>query len=382
MNLKQLPKAILHEHIEGSVTPDVAKILAERHNVALLDDFFYGPGEFDEQDFPNGRYRYDESDFLAFIATYDSVANLVRDPEDYYLVVKDFLTRNARKGMVYCEIITSAFHLCFDENKGDFDEKKYHAIMDMIEMAINEVNEKYGTVTRLQACGVRHLNKAQFNMSMDFIEKNPRQMITGFNIAGNEMVGKFEDFSKAHLVADIMNLPKSYHAGEICGSESINEAVKFGASRIGHGIRAINDERVIDMLIRKKITLEISPTSNRILVAEMNQSLDNHPLRQLYDKGVRLSINTDDAGLFGTDIDKEYKIAMNLFRFKRVELLDVTLCALEAAFIDDKTKDLMINTVYSEFSANDWKDLENLCNCMTIGPLQSRLLGRLLHRTK
>ncbi len=379
MAAKPLPKAIIHEHIEGSVTPDIAKILADKHGVTLPEDFFYVAGEYDEKDFPSGRYKYDESDFNAFIATYDRVANLVREPQDYYLVVKDFLTRNAEQGMVYCEIITSAFHLCFDEKSGTLNAPRYHAIMDKVDQAIDEVQHQYGTITRLHACGVRHLNEAELNMSLDFVKEHPRKNITGMNIAGNEMAGTFSALAKVHETADMLHLSKSYHAGEICGVESIDAALQHGAVRIGHGIRAMDDEQMIEKLINNNITLEVSLTSNRILVPEMQQSLAEHPLRKLYDKGIRLSINTDDAGLFGTDIAKEYRIAMEQFGFSKVELLDITLCAIEAAFVDETTKQHLIEGVYGQFSDDEYKKLENLCDTLQVGPLRSRLLNRLHH---
>ena len=375
-----LPKVILHEHIEGSVTPETALVLAKKHNVSLPDDFLYPEGAYDKDAFPNGRYQYDETDFGAFVTAYDVVADLVRDADDYYLIMKDYLLRNAQQGMIYCEMITSAFHLCYQEDaqgKVLLNADKYHDFMDAIERAINEVKEEYGTETRLQACGVRHLSLEHLNLSADFIAKNPRKMVTGFNIAGNEMAGEFEDFIYVHELVDNIPLPKSYHAGEIRGPESIRDALTFGAKRIGHGIAAIKDDELIEKLIRDNITLEVAPTSNRILVTEFEQTLDNHPLRRLYEKGVRLSVNTDDAGLFGTDVGKEYHIASTVFGFSRVELLDVTLCALEAAFVSDDVKHEMIMKTYDVFTEQDWRDLEIHAANLPDGALKTRLQSRL-----
>lgn len=376
-----LPKVVLHEHIEGSVTPKIALLLAKKHQVTLDDDFLYLAGSYDENDFPYGRYQYDESDFKAFVDTYDKVAALVRDADDYYLILKDYLTRNAQKGMLYCEMITSAYHLCCNGND-QFDATRYHQILDALERAITEVQQEYGTITRLQACGVRHLSAQDLARSADFIAQQPRDIICGFNIAGNEKVGQFSDFSYVHQLVDDIPLPKSYHAGEIEGPQSIYDALQSGAKRIGHGIAAIKDEALIEKLIEKKITLEISPTSNRILVTEFKQTLADHPLRKLYDKGVRLSINTDDAGVFGTDIEKEYQIAVNEFGFSRIELLDVTLCALEAAFVDEPTRQKLINKVYLQFSEQDWQDLKHYCQQLEQagGALYLRLKERLSMR--
>ncbi|WP_413479691.1 adenosine deaminase [Vibrio hibernica] len=373
----QLPKVILHEHIEGSVTPELAAILAQKHNVTLPSDFLYPEGRYDKNDFPNGRYQYDESDFGAFVTAYDVVADLVRDADDYYLVMKDYLTRNAEQGLVYCEMITSAFHMCHDEESNTLDADRYHGLMDGILRAINEVKAKYGTETRLHACGVRHLSLDEFKMSADFVAAHTRSEVTGFNIAGNEMAGEFADFNYAHKLVAQIPLQKSYHAGEIRGPESIRDALACGAKRIGHGIAAIKDPELIQTLIDEQITLEVAPTSNRILVTEFEQSLAKHPLRRLYEAGVRLSINTDDAGLFGTDVAKEYRLAEDVFGFNRVELLDVTLCALEAAFVEDETKQRLIAQVYTQFSQQDWRNLNTHCQTLADGALKQRLQARL-----
>ena len=89
-NTASLPKATLHEHIEGTVTPEMAEKLARRHHVTLPDNFVMAEGQYDKSDFPNGRYAYDESDFWAFINTYDNVADMMRTPQDYYDVTKDY----------------------------------------------------------------------------------------------------------------------------------------------------------------------------------------------------------------------------------------------------------------------------------------------------
>ncbi|TNH04904.1 adenosine deaminase [Testudinibacter sp. TR-2022] len=381
---RTLPKVVLHEHIEGSVAPHLALQLAEKYQVRLPPDFLYQTDEYDAQDFPNGRYRYDESDFREFVKTYDTVADLVRDAQDYYWVTKDYLSRNAKQGLIYCELITSAFHMCtsIDEHGNTaWSAQRYHQIMQGIEQAIAEVRSEYGTETRLHACGVRHLPYRDMLASAEFIAQHPRASVTGFNIAGNEKAGKFTDFAELHqLVADIP-LPKSYHAGEICGAESVRQAIQCGAVRIGHGIASIQDAELINLLIEQQITLEISPSSNRILVPELQASLAEHPLRKLYDAGVRVCINTDDAGLFGTDIEKEYRIAAQQFGFCRAELLDISLCALECAFVESAVKAQLIQQVYQQFSAQDWQQLADLIQTCPNPALKVRLQQRYQNRS-
>lgn len=379
MQVNDIPKVILHEHIEGSVTPALAKILADRHSAALPDNFVYDDSEYDKAAFPDGRYAYDESDFNAFIATYDFVANLIRTPDDYALVVKDFLSRNAKQGLIYCELIASPFHMSSLINDGEqyMDEKRYHQVMDAIEQAINEVRREFGVETRLHAVGIRHLGAPHVAQVCDFIQQNPRASVTGFNIAGNENAGNFADFAETYRRLATSELGRSFHAGEICSSESVDQALDAGAMRIGHGVHAIDDPAVIQRLIDKNITLEVSITSNLILVERFAADQSLHPVRKLYDSGVRITLNTDDAGMFGTTIAKEYQLAADRYGFSRIELLDISLCAVEAAFVDDKTKRALTDKVYGCFTKADLEALKQTINQTPNSFLKRRLELRL-----
>lgn len=356
------PKVILHEHIEGSITPQMARLLANKNHINLPDDLFYASGEYDVKAFPQGRYRYNEQQFSAFIKTYDTVASLVKSPEDYYLITKDFLLRNAAQGLIYCELLISPYHMCAHEHNGEisWDKDRYYDIIIAMEEAIAEVQQDYTLVVKFLAIGVKHLGADKVYATLQFVQQHPHALIVGFNIAGDELAGSFADLKHAHQLAERLGLKKSYHAGEIGSDQSISDAIEWGAERIGHGIRAIDNPELIAYLITHHITLEIALTSNRILVNALNGDIHQHPLRQLYDAGVRLTLNTDDAGIFGTDIDKEYGIAARDFQFSAIELLDISLCGLQAAFIDDYSKQQLINKVYQTRSLQEIRGIQQM----------------------
>lgn len=380
MTTHTLPKVILHEHIEGSVTPALATILAQRHHVHLPDNFLYAQDQYDADAFPDGRYAYDESDFGAFIHTYDVVASLIRTPEDYYLVVSDFLTRNAKQGLIYCELIASPFHMSgATESHSAMDPQQYHRVMDAIENAIADVRQKTGVETRLHAVGIRHLGVNHVTNVIKFIEQNPRASVTGFNIAGDERSGTFADLMPLLPTLQKLGLGRSYHAGEICPADSIEQAIDYGAMRIGHGIQAIDSPATIQRLIEQNITLEVAITSNQILVDAFSDNPAAHPVRKLYDTGVRLCLNTDDAGIFGTTIAKEYQLAANMFGFTRIELLDISLCAVEAAFINKEIKQHLIQRIYNDFNADDIDTLKHSLSQERIPALKQRMMQRYQH---
>ena len=360
-NTAEMPKATLHEHIEGTVTPELAAKLAQRHNVSLPDNFVMKDGEYDKADFPNGRYAYDESDFWAFINTYDTVADLMRTPQDYYDVTKDYLSKNAAEGGVYAELIVSPMHMATEVNpktgKAELSAPRYAAMLEAMSNAAEEVKESTGLETRFVATGVRNLGAENVTEVAKFVRDNPHPMVTGFGIAGNERAGKFDDFAEALSIAKGAGLKLALHAGEICGPESIRDAVRLGASRVGHGVSAVQDPTLMKELAEKNVMVEVCPTSNRILVGELKGDLANHPARKLYDAGIKISINPDDGGIFGTQTGKEHRISAKQFGFTKAEMYDITLCALDCSFADVKTRKQLKENVYKRMSAEDRKEM-------------------------
>lgn len=360
-NTAEMPKATLHEHIEGTVTPEMAAKLAQRHNVSLPDNFVMKDGEYDKADFPNGRYAYDESDFWAFINTYDTVADMMRTPQDYYDVTKDYLSKNAADGGIYAELIVSPMHMATEVNpetgKAELSAPRYAAMLEAMTNAAEEVKESTGLETRFIATGVRNLGAENVTEVAKFVRDNPHPLVTGFGIAGNERAGKFDDFAEALSIAKGAGLKLALHAGEICGPESIRDAVRLGASRVGHGVSAVQDPTLMKELAEKNIMVEVCPTSNRILVGELKGDLANHPARKLYDAGIKISLNPDDGGIFGTQTGKEHRISAKEFGFTKAEMYDITLCALDCSFADVKTRKQLKENVYKRMTAEDRKEM-------------------------
>ena len=360
-NTAEMPKATLHEHIEGTVTPEMAAKLAQRHNVSLPDNFVMKDGEYDKADFPNGRYAYDESDFWAFINTYDTVADMMRTPQDYYDVTKDYLSKNASDGGIYAELIVSPMHMATEVNpetgKAELSAPRYAAMLEAMTNAAEEVKESTGLETRFIATGVRNLGAENVTEVAKFVRDNPHPLVTGFGIAGNERAGKFDDFAEALSIAKGAGLKLALHAGEICGPESIRDAVRLGASRVGHGVSAVQDPALMKELAEKNIMVEVCPTSNRILVGELKGDLANHPARKLYDAGIKISLNPDDGGIFGTQTGKEHRISAKEFGFTKAEMYDITLCALDCSFADVKTRKQLKENVYKRMTAEDRKEM-------------------------
>jgi len=192
----------------------------------------------------------------------------------------------------------------------------------------------------------------------------------------NERAGKFEDFAEALDIAKSCGLKLALHAGEICGPESMKDAIALGASRLGHGVSAVQDPEVMKTLAEKNIMVEVCPTSNRILVGELKGDLANHPARKLYDAGIRISLNPDDAGIFGTNTGKEHRVSEQAFGFTKAEMQDITLCAIENAFVDVATKKQLKENVYKTMTEQDRKEMAELAEKAQNPQLKARLQQR------
>ena len=377
-DLKEIPKVTLHEHIEGSVTPELAQKLASRNNIEFPKELIMEEGTYDKSEFPFGRYAYDEKNFMEFVTTYDKVASFIQTPKDYYDVTYDYLERNAKIGVIYCEFILYVEHMATKSPNGNenFDSNRYFEMLNAIISAADAVEKEYGLITRYIATGVRHLPPNRMQETAEFILNNPHEYVIGFGIASNEREKTFYDYELTHQLIEKSHLQKSYHAGEICGPESISAALDCGAKRIGHGIASIKDDKLIERLIKEDVCLEICPTSNKILVTELEYDINNHPLRKIYDKGVKISLNPDDAGMFGNISHVEYKIAKNNFGFLRTELLDISLNAIESAFINGEIKKSLIEKIYTTFNDEDIAELGFLIEKTENENLRKRLIRR------
>lgn len=341
-----IQKVILHEHLEGSVTANLAVHLSQKNGLPI-------PEKYIEQCKIPGDYAYvwDKSDFKNFLEIYDFIASLIRKPEDYYLVTSDFISRNAQAGMIYCELLISPDHMM---KVGDHDSVgNYLACLHEITRAIQDAESLYGTVTRLHVVLIRHSGVERVAPVVDMLLNNPDPYITGVNVAGHEGIHSFNDYIPYLNQFYHQGLRGSLHAGEICGASSIKDALAAGASRIGHGIRAIECPSLIAELIDKDILLEVSLTSNHLLIDDIRDGVTTHPIRALYDCGVKININTDDAGICSTNILKEYQFAMDAFGFRRAELIDISIMAIEASFVTEDIKKKLSESIFSTVTDDD-----------------------------
>jgi aminodeoxyfutalosine deaminase len=313
--IARLPKAELHVHHVGSASPRIVAELASRHegdtpvpaDPAALADYF--------------AFR----DFGHFIEVYLSVVDLIRDDQDVRTLTYEVARELARQQVRYAELtVTPYSHV----RRGIAAP----AFCAAIEDARRSAAADFGV--QLQWCfdipGEAGLAAAEETLRIALGEQ-PAGLVS-FGLGGPE-VGvprpQFKPYFDKARAAGLHSVP---HAGETTGPETIWDALRdLGAERIGHGIAAARDPRLMSYLAEHEVPLEVCPTSN--VRTRAVAAIDEHPLPLLVAAGVPVTINSDDPPMFGTTLEEEYAVAARLLDLDHAGVADLARAAVQASFL-------------------------------------------------
>jgi adenosine deaminase len=287
--LDGLPKVQLHCHLEGTVRPQTFRTLAAKYGVAL-----------GERLDPARTYAF--STFREFLLLFAKITETLRAPEDFAQIAHDYVRDAAAQNVVYAEIFISPSVWSFFHR--DLDVR---ATVEAIRTALDET----GTPLGIEVALIADLTR---NFGVERAEQTAREAIglrdlgvIGIGLGGDEANFPAEQYERAYALAREAGLHAVVHAGEAAGPESVRAAVEvLKAERIGHGVRAIEDPAVVELLAERAIPLEICPTSNRLTGAVAAGS--PHPLAQLDAAGCIVTIDADDPPLFGTSLRDEFAL--------------------------------------------------------------------------
>ncbi|MEV4711009.1 adenosine deaminase [Micromonospora sp. NPDC049374] len=324
-----LPKVELHVHHVGSASPRIVAELAARHegrspvpaDPQLLADYFV--------------FR----DFAHFVELYLSVVDLVRDPDDVWILTHEVARELARQQVRYAELtVTPYSHV----RRGIAAP----AFCEAIEDARKRAAADFGIELRwcFDIPGEAGLPAAEETLRIA-LDERPDGLIS-FGLGGPE-VGvprpQFKPYFDQARAAGLRSVP---HAGETTGPQTIWDALhELGAERIGHGISAAQDPRLLAYLAERRIALEVCPTSN--VRTRAVADIDEHPLRRLVDAGVQVTINSDDPPMFGTTLDDEYAVAARLLDTGPDGVAALARDAVTASFLDETGKQRILAEIDS-----------------------------------
>lgn len=314
-----LPKAELHVHLQGAASVPTVLELARRHPTAGV------PTDEDAL-----RAFYDFTDFAHFIDVYVAVNNLVRTADDVHSLVvglgRDLDTVQVR----YAEVtVTPDSHLLMGiapDALADALDRGRSDVLDLhgVELAwIFDIPGELGLDS-----GVR---------TIEWAERHLPSHSVGFGLGGPEIGVPRTQFADVFRRARDIGLLSVPHAGETTGPQTVRDSVELlDAVRIGHGIASAADPGLMAYLVARDIVLEICPTSN--IRTRAVARLEEHPFPQLAAAGVRLTLNTDDPGMFDTDLNREYAVAHDFFGVDTAGLADLARESVRASFAPDATR--------------------------------------------
>ena len=298
---RQLQKAELHVHLEGSVEPET---------ICEIDPLL-------SCEAVSQQYKF--QDFDGFIAAYRWVMGYLRGPDEYGLAMRRLLERLWQENVRYAEVNLSAgvMQLFGLDLKGIYEAVSREAVRSPVDAwFVFDAVRHYGPEHAMEVA----------QLAADYAGDR----VVAFGIGGDERRGPTVWFEEAFRFAKRHGLKVVPHAGETEGPESVWQALRAGADRIGHGFRAAEDPQLLCALRDSGIALEICISSN--VATGAIASLADHPVRRIHEAGVPIVLNTDDPAMFRTTLSREYALAETEFGFSRHELEALAANSFRYAF--------------------------------------------------
>jgi len=315
-SVASLPKAELHLHLEGSIQPSTVCALTARHGVDVTQD--------------EVRRRYAYRNFLEFLETFKWVTSFLRDPQDYALITRDLAEYLLSQRVIYAEITISVGVMQLRKQSA---EANFGAIL-----AAAEPFESQGLRMRWIFDAVRQFGPEAAMRVVHAAKQCGTKSIVAFGIGGDELSIPTQQLRQVYDQAAALGLHRLIHAGEVGGPEKIREAVELlGVERIGHGIAAMHDPALMDLLADRRIPLEVCPQSNvrtgalALQLRRPEAGIEDHPLPALFRHGIPIVLSTDDPAMFQTTLLQEYEHAHRL-GMAESELLRMAQMSFDFAF--------------------------------------------------
>ncbi|MBT3314715.1 MAG: adenosine deaminase [Anaerolineae bacterium] len=331
--LWEMPKAEIHVHLEGATDAATVWELAQRNKVTL-------PAATLEEWLSMYAFR----DFDHFLDIYLLATQCMQTADDFAFMFERFLAEQARHNVRYCEVFLSASFM--------LDNFPQEEVITVFAEGIKHAKEKYDIGMRFIPDIARHIPESRYRV-LDFILKGREAgVFIGLGLGGPEVGFPPGLFMDVYEEARRQGLHVVAHAGEVVGPESVWGALtELKSERIGHGVRAVDDPKLLEYLAETQIPLEVCPHSNyRLKVTPFNEP---HQIRKLVDAGVYCTVNSDDPPMFSTDLTSEYLLLAKQ-GFSWDELWQLNGNTLEASFLSDEEK----ATYRTEWDAFDMNEAE------------------------
>lgn len=329
-----MPKVELHVHLEGSMPPETLLKLAKKHGIALPADTV-----------EDIRAWYTFTNFPHFVEIYVAMSKCLQTVDDVEQLARDFLRGQAAQNILYTEVTYTPF--THTKMKGF----TFRDQLDALNRARRWAEAELGVTMRYIFDIAREVPPEDGMITADNVIEAYHQENSGIvalGLGGYEVGNPTDKFAAAFAKTRAAGVPLVLHAGEHGGPASVRAALAQGSQRIGHGVQAVEDPALVAELARRQIPLEVCPTSNICL--KVYPSLAEHPIQQLIEAGVIVTVNSDDPPMFNTTLTDEYLRCAETFGWNEAVCERLVMNAAHAVLLPQGQKETLIKRVEVGFN--------------------------------
>lgn len=310
-DIHKIPKIELHMHIDGSLPLNLVSRMTNKKEIKLRKELCADK---------------ENRSLTDYLEKFELPVSLMQSKPALKMIGEAIVDKLENENVIYAEL---RFAPMKHTTAGLFYE-------EIIESLLEGLRTNKKVKTNLILCMMRGAKLIDNIKTIHVAEKYLGKGVCAVDLAGDESKYPLENYLMLFDIAKQKGIPFTIHAGESGSASEVRKAIKVGAKRIGHGINAVNDKEVIELLKKENVLLEVCPTSNIGTIPNMTYS--SHPIKKLFEEGVKVSINTDNRTTSDTTLTEEY-IHMKSIGFTLQDIKDMNKVALEYAFISDKEKE-------------------------------------------
>lgn len=317
-----MKKVELHVHLDGSVRPstvsDILKLeLDEAKNQMIVNE--------------------DNASLSDYLTKFDLPIRAMQEKDNLIRIAKELAQDLKKEDIIYAEIRFAPI----------LHTKKGLSVDEVVSSVIEGINMVDDIKINIILCMMRGFSVEENLSVINIAEKYLNKGVVALDLAGDEKKYKTKDYEQLFKMASSKNIPFTIHAGEADDATSVLDAISFGAKRIGHGIRVLENQSALSLTKEKDVLLEICPTSN--VQTKAVSSLDNHPIKTLYDKGILINVNTDNNTVSNITLNEEYEKLKKYFLFTDEDFLKMNIDAVKKSFMKNYEKEKYIKILENDF---------------------------------
>lgn len=323
--IKNIPKAELHVHIEGTFEPELMFEIANRNNISL-------PYKTEEE----VKNAYNFTDLQSFLDIYYAGAKVLIHEKDFYDLTWAYLEKANLQNVQHTEIM-------FDPQTHTLRGVEFKTVISGITRALHDARNKWRITSDLIMCFLRHLSEDEafktLEMAVDY-----KDLIIAVGLDSSEKGHPPSKFKRVFEMALKEGFKTVAHAGEEGPAEYVWEAIDLlKVSRIDHGNNSLNDEELVHELVKKQIPLTVCPLSN--LKLKVVSDMKNHPLKKMLNAGLLATVNSDDPAYFGGYVNENFFAAAVALNLSKEEITVLAKNSFKASFLDENKKKEMIEKI-------------------------------------